>query len=179
MIVLYTMGKVWIVATMMGGITFHLCEMIKEKGGMKAWHLLWIMPLVWWLPRGEESNIIYLRDSLACSIIIITLFGMPFLQKIWNWNKLKNIKKISYSLFITHGLLNNLLFYHLVSYLKEANAVQNIYVLEGILWGIVLLIDLVIAGIVYYLVENKLYKRINLLLESETANTELMEKKGN
>lgn len=168
MLSLYFMGKVWIVATMMGGLTYHLCETVKEKNLFKYWQLIWIIPLVWWLPRGEESNIMYLRDSIACSIIVITFYCLPLLQKIFDWNKVKSIKKVSYSLFITHGLVNNLFSHYLVKHIRNAQIFQNTYITEWITFAIVLLVDLLIAGIVYYLVENKLYQKVNKILEKET-----------
>lgn len=167
------MGKVWIVATLMGGLTYHLCEMIKEKECLHYWNLIVIIPFIWWLPRGEESDIIYLRDSIACSMIIITLYCLPSLQKLFDWCKIKNIKKISYSLFITHGLVNNLFSGYLVDIFKKNQIFQNVYTTEVVTFLIVMTIDLILAGIVYYLVENKLYQKVNKLLEKEVNESKI------
>ena len=156
MILLYKMGKIWILSTVIGGFTYHLCEKIKEKNLYKYWYLLIAIPLIWWLPRGEEKNIIYLRDSIACSIIVITIYCLPKLQSLLNWNKLKNIKKISYSLFVTHGLVNSLISGHIVQYFKDINLISNVYVVQLITFFIVLIIDFIISGFIYYLVEYKL-----------------------
>lgn len=172
LIILYFMGKVWIVSTMIGGLTYHLCEFMKEKKRYHLWYLFFIVPVVWILPRGQESDFIYLRDSIACSLIVITFYCLPSLQKIVNWNGLKNIKKISYSLFITHGLVNQLFSGYLVEQFKNANNIQNMYIVEGITFLIVFIIDLIIAGVVYYLIENKLYHTLNHFVEKRVNDYE-------
>lgn len=168
-ILLFFMEKIWILSTLIGGITYHLCEIIKEKKLYKYWYLIIVLPLLWWLPRGEESNLIYLRDSIACSLIVITIYCFSKLQKLLNWEKLKNIKKISYSLFVTHGLVNILISGYIVEYFKNINIISNVYIVEIITFFIVLIIDLLISVVIYYLVEYKLYNVINNLL-SKKAN---------
>lgn len=77
---------------------------------------------------GEETSIIYLRDTIACSLIVITFYCLPKLQSLLNWNKLKNIKKISYSLFITHGLVNIVFSEYMVEYFKNIDIISNVYI---------------------------------------------------
>ena len=173
MILLYQMGKTWILATVAGGFAYHLCEIINKKKLYKCWYLLIILPIIWWIPRGEEKDKIYIRYMVACILIIITLYCLPKLQKLFNWEKLKNIKKISYSLFVTHGLINSLLSGYLVSYFKNINLISNIYIVQLITFTIVLIIDLVISGVIYYLVEYKLYNYINKFLSKRVNNYEI------
>lgn len=173
MILLYNMEKIWILSTVIGGFTYHLCEIIKERKLYKYWYLIIILPLLWWLPRGEEGNIIYLRNSIACAIIIITLYCLPKLQTLFNWNKLKNIKKISYSLFVIHGLVNSLFAGYIVEYFKNINIISNVYLVQFITFLIVLFIDLLIAGVIYYLVEYKLYNVISTFLSKKVNNYEV------
>lgn len=178
-LILYYMEKIWILSTVLGGLTYHLCEIIKEKKLYKYWYLVFIIPIIWYLPRGEEGNKIYLRDSIACLLIIITFYCLPKLQKLIEWNKLKNIKKISYSLFVTHGLVNSLFSGNIVLFFRDNNIIQNVYLVQIITFCIVLVIDLIISGLVYYLVEYKLYKQINKFLESRTNNYQIkLIKKG-
>lgn len=172
-LLLYYMEKIWILSTVMGGFTYHLCETIKEKKLYKYWYLIIIIPIIWWLPRGEETNKIYLRDTVACSLIMITIYCLPKLQSLINLNKVKNIKKISYSLFVTHGLINSLCSGCIVQYFKNINIIKNIYVLQLFTFLIVLLIDILIAWIIYYFVENKLYNFINNLLSKIVNNYEI------
>lgn len=178
-ILLYYMEKIWILSTVIGGLTYHLCEYIKEKKLYKYWYLLIIIPIVWYLPRGEENYKIYLRDTIACSAIVITLYCLPKLQKLLNWNKLKSIKKISYSLFVTHGLVNSLLSGYIVQYFKDINIITNVYLIQIVTFSIVLIIDLVIAGFIYYIAEYKLYNLINKFLDekSNIYEVKLIEKK--
>lgn len=177
-ILLYNMEKIWILSTVMGGLTYHLCEIIKEKKLYKYWYIMILVPILWWLPRGEEGNRIYLRDTIACSLIVITLYCIPSLQKFLNWNKIKSIKKISYSLFVTHGLVNILFSGWLVQYFKEINIISNVYLLQIVLFLIVLIIDLVISSIVYYIAEYKLYNIVyNYILKNvNNYKIELSEK---
>lgn len=163
-LLLYYMEKIWILSTVIGGLTYHLCEIIKEKKLYHYWYLLLVIPVVWWLPRGEEGNKIYLRDTIACSLMMITFYCLPKLQSLLNWNRLKNIKKISYSLFVTHGLVNSLLSGYIVLYFKNRNIIANVYIVQLVTFLIVLTIDLIISAIVYYLVEDKLYNYINQFL---------------
>lgn len=172
-ILLYYMEKIWILATVIGGLTYHLCEIISEKKLYKYWYLLILLPIVWWLPRGEEGNKIYFRDSIACAIIVITIYCIPKLQELFNWNKLKNVKKISYSLFVVHGLVNNLLSGYIVTYFKNLNIISNVYVVQLITFLIVLLIDLIISRVIYYLAEDKLYNYINNFLNKKTNKYEI------
>ena len=169
-ILLYYMDRIWILATVIGGFTYHLCEYIKEKKLYKHWYLIFIIPLIWWLPRGEEIKKIYLRDSIASSLILITIYCMPKLQKFFNWNKLKNLKKISYSLFVTHGLVNTLFSGYIVLFFKNNNIMNNPYIVEIITFLIVFIIDLILAGIIYYIAENKLYNWINNFLSKRINN---------
>ena len=173
MILLYYMGKIWILATVMGGLTYHLCEFIKERKLYKYWYLLIVIPIIWCLPRGPETYEFYLRYAIASSAIIITLYCLPKLQKLLNWNKLKNIKKLSYSLFVIHGLVNNLLSGYIIQYFKNINIIANAYMLELITFLIVLAIDFAIASVTYYLVECKLYNWINKFLETKANNYEI------
>lgn len=173
MILLYYMEKIWILSTVIGGLTYHLCEIINEKKLYKYWYLIILLPIVWWLPRGEECTRIYLKDSIACAIIVITIYCIPKLQKILEWSKLKNVKKISYSLFVVHGLVNNLLSGYIVIYFKNINLIQSDYLVQIITFLIVLAIDLIISKVIYYLVENKLYNYINKLLTKNLNNYEI------
>lgn len=173
MILLYRMEKIWILSTVIGGLTYHLSEVIKEKKIYKYWYLLIIIPLIWWLPRGEEGNKIYLKDTIACSIIVITFYCLPKLQGLLNWSKIKDIKKISYSLFVTHGLVNRLLSGYIVMYFRDNNILQNVYIVQIVTFLIVLTIDLIISGVIYYFVEYKLYNLINKLLSNKVNNYEI------
>lgn len=170
-ILLYYMEKLWVLSTVLGGFTYHISETIKEKKLYKYWYVVITIPIIWWLPRGDETNKIYLRDSIACSLIIITTYCLPKLQVLLNWNILKNIKKISYSLFVTHGLINNLFSWNVINYFK--NIIQNVYILQIISFTIILIINLVISGIIYYLIENKLYNFINRNLIKLENNYEI------
>lgn len=172
-ILLYSMEKIWILSTVIGGLTYHLCEIIKEKKLYKYWYLIITIPIIWWLPRGEETNRIYLRDTIACSIIVTTLYCLPKLQNILNWNKLKNIKKISYSLFVTHGLINSLFSGYIVQYFKNINIISNVYIVQLVTFLIVLIIDLVISGVIYYLIEHKLYNYVNKFLSKRINNYDI------
>ena len=174
MILLCGMNKIWILATVFGGFTYYLCEMIKTKNLYKYWYLLFLIPIIWWLPRGEESKGIYLRDTLACAIIFITVYCLPKLQNSLNWNKIKSVKKISFSLFVTHGLVNNLLSGYIVEYFKNINIIENVYLLQLLTFCIVFVIDLLVAGVIYYLVENKLYHYINGWLEKRVNNYQII-----
>lgn len=165
-LLLYYMEKIWILSTVIGGLTYHIGEFIKEKKAYKYWYLLLIIPIIWYLPRGEENNNkIYIKDTIACSLIMITFYCLPKLQNLLNWNRLKNVKKISYSLFVTHGLVNSLFSGYIVEYFKNINIISNVYIVQLVTFLIVLAIDLIISSIVYYLVENKLYHYINQFLE--------------
>ena len=95
---------------------------------------------------------------------------MPKLQKFFNWNKLKNLKKISYSLFVTHGLVNTLFSGYIVLFFKNNNIMNNPYIVEIITFLIVFIIDLILAGIIYYIAENKLYNWINNFLSKRINN---------
>lgn len=173
MILLYFMDKVWILSTVMGGLTYHLCEIIKEKKLYKYWYLLILLPLLWWFPRGEECSIIYLRDTIACSIILIAFYCLPKLQKLINWSKLSSIKKVSYSLFVTHGLVNILFSGSIVEYFKNINIISNVYLVQLTTFAIVLIIDLIISAIIYYFIEYRLYNYINKLLSNRVNNYQI------
>lgn len=172
-ILLYYMEKIWILSTVIGGLTYHLCEFIKERKLYKYWYLLIVIPIVWYLPRGEETYKIYLKDTIACSAIVITFYCLPKLQNLLNWNKLKSIKKISYSLFVTHGLVNSLFSGYIVQYFKNINIISNVYILQLITFLIVLIIDLIISGFIYYIAEYKLYNFLNKFLSKNTNNYEV------
>lgn len=173
MILLYQMEKIWILSTVIGGFSYHLCEIVNDKKIYKYWYLLIILPVIWCLPRGEETDRIYLRYTIGCSLIVITLYCLPALQKLFNLEKLKNLKKISYSLFVTHGLVNSLLSGYIVTYFRNINIISNVYLIQLVTFSIVLVIDLIISGLVYYLIEYKLYNYINKFLSKRVNNYEI------
>jgi len=167
------MEKIWILATVIGGFTYHICEIIEKKKLYKYWYLLIVLPIVWYLPRGEETEKIYLKYIIAFSAIIVTVYCLPKLQKLLNWEKLKNIKKISYSLFVTHGLVNTLYSGYIVTYFRDLNIISNAYLVQLLTFFIVLIIDLIISGVIYYLVEYKLYNLLNKFLSKKVNSYEI------
>lgn len=156
--VLLLLQDPWLFAVVLGGFTYEFAQWLKEKQIVNHWWLLGIIPLVWWLPRGEESTVMYYRDILAAAIIMIAFHCLPVLQRIMNWKGLCKIKQFSYSLFIVHGMTLFLLG-------PTWGVVQKlgIYSFYGVFVSLFLMtfaIDLVIAIVLYYLFEVNAYKML-------------------
>lgn len=162
--ILYKMEKIWVMAILIGALTYAICEYLKERHIFKYVYILILIPLIWYLPIGTESNKLYFRCATACAISIISIYCLPILEKIFNCNRLKTIKKSSYSIFVVHGLINTLIGEQLVMNIQRIFSVENLYILEIITFIVLLVIDLIISMIINYLIENKLYKKIVTLV---------------
>ena len=63
--ILICLQDVWLLATVAGGACFGIAGWLKRKAPVNNWWLIGILPIIWLLPRGEESTIMYYRDILA------------------------------------------------------------------------------------------------------------------
>ncbi len=164
--VLLILQDPWLFAVVLGGFAYELAQKLKEKQIINNLWLLGIVPLVWWLPRGEETTLMYYRDMLAAAVIMISFHCLPVLQKIMAWKWLNKLKKYSYSLFIVHGMT---LF--LLGPVWKVIQQLGIYDFHGVFvsfFVMIFAIDLVIAIVIYYLFEENLYKKlVKLLLSNE------------
>lgn len=156
--VLLLLQDPWLIAVVLGGFTYELAQWLREKQLVNNWWLLGIIPLVWWLPRGEENTLMYYRDISAAAIIMITFHCLPMLQRIMDWKGLRKIKQFSYSLFIVHGMTLFLLgpTWGVVQKL----GISGFYGVFISLFLMTFAIDLVIAIVVYYLFEVNAYKML-------------------
>lgn len=158
--ILYKMEKIWIMTTLIGGLTYHLSSYLKETNRLKYQYLLLFILIIWYLPRGDESNKIYLRYAISSMLVIIAIYCLPKLQTAFKFSKIEKLKKCSYSLFVIHGLVNSLIGQTIVESIKNLNMITNVYLLEIITFIPILLIDILLAMLVNYLVEQKLYYKI-------------------
>ncbi|MGN1147311.1 MAG: acyltransferase family protein [Lachnospiraceae bacterium] len=159
MAVLLLAGQTWVLAVVAGGLSFIAASLLKEKKIVNYWWLIGIIPFLWWLIRGEETDIMYYRDILAGFIIMIVFYCLPVLQKIFAFKHMKALKKISYSLFIVHGMT-----------LFIVGPSWNLLQMLGIssyagtfigLFALVFLFDLLVAIVLYYLAEVKICGILN------------------
>lgn len=148
----------WLFAVVLGGFVYEFAQGLKEKQLMNNWWLLGIIPLVWWLPRGEESTLMYYRDILAAAVIMTAFHCLPVLQRIMGFRWLGKLKQYSYSLFVVHGMTLFLLgpTWGIVQKLR----IDGFYGVFISLFLMTFAIDLVIAIVVYYIFEVKAYKMI-------------------
>lgn len=156
--ILICLQDVWLLATVAGGACFGIAGWLKRKAPVNNWWLIGILPIIWLLPRGEESTIMYYRDILAAILIMTAFYCLPTLQSIFACRFLNPLKKCSYSLFIVHGMT-----------LFMVGPAWSLVQRWGITSGaglfvssflVLFLIDLIAAYVVYYLSEVKLYKAI-------------------
>ena len=156
--VLLILQDPWLFAVVLGGFVYEFAEWMKEKRLINNWWLLGIIPLVWWLPRGEESTLMYYRDILAAAVIMAAFHCLPVLQRIMEWKWLGKFKQYSYSLFVVHGMTLFLLgpTWEIVQKL----GIHGFYGVFVSLFLMTFAIDLVIAIVVYYIFEEKAYKMI-------------------
>lgn len=148
----------WLFAVVLGGFVYEFAQKLKEKRLMNNWWLLGIIPLVWWLPRGEESTLMYYRDTLAAALIMVTFHCLPVLQRIMGWKWLGKLKQYSYSLFVVHGMTLFLL--GSTWGIVQKLGIHDFYGVFVSLFLMTFAIDLVIAIVVYYIFEVKAYKMI-------------------
>lgn len=158
LLLLVLLGDVWLAATVAGGFCFEIALRLKQSGLVGNWWLLGIVPMVWILPRGEESTVMYYRDIAAAVLIMTAFYCLPVLQRLFACKFLKPLKKCCYSLFIVHGMTLFLLG-------PAWNLVQRLGISSGggifiSLFTIIFCIDLLAAYVVYYLSEVKLYRTI-------------------
>lgn len=152
--VLALMGQTWIFAAAAGGLSYIVAVRCKEKGFLHTWHLVFIVPVLWLVIRGYESELMYYRDILAGFIVMAVFYCLPALQKLFAWKRIKWIKKMSYSLFIVHGM--TLFIVGPIWNLIQSWGIQGYYSIFVSMFILVFLFDFAIAVVVYYLAEGKL-----------------------
>ena len=172
-ILLFFIDKIWIMATLFGGISYYICNYFKNKNILKYWHLILVIPFVLIFSCGEESNLTYLRYCISNTVFLVYIYCLPMLQKTLNWNHIKRIKKYSYSMFISHGMLYALLGHSIISFVKQVGF-ANDYIVEIISFIIIFMIDILISAIIYEIAEVKIYKFVNSFSKKEEV-----EKKNN
>lgn len=155
--VLYKIEKIWIMSTIIGGLTYELCIYLKEKNILKYWNLIFVLPISIVAISGEESNIAYFKYTIVSMIAVIYIYCLPKLQTILNFNKINKIKKYSYSMFISHGIVYSLIGEKII---KLMGFIKNDYLLEITTFIIIFIVDLIIAGIIHYVAENKMYDKL-------------------
>ena len=155
--VLYKIEKIWIMSTIIGGLTYELCVYLKEKKILKYWNLIFVLPISIVAISGEESYITYFKYSIVSMIAVIYIYCLPKLQTILNFNKINKIKKYSYSMFISHGIVYSLIGEKII---KLMEFIKNDYLLEITTFIIIFIVDLIIAGIIHYVAENKMYDKL-------------------
>jgi len=168
LVLLMAIQSPWTLAVVAGGGGFLLAERLQEKGFVKGWMLVLIAPFFWWLLRGEESTLLYYRDILAGVLLLVTIYCMKPLQRLFAGKVWKPLKKCSYSLFVVHGMTLFLLgaTWQLVQMLGISSPKGIFVVLFLLTFGI----DLVAAGVIYYLFEVKIYWwAVSLLLSDRNT----------
>ena len=150
------MENPWLFAVMVGGLSYEAADWLRRKQVFRYWWLVVILPILWWLPRAEESTLTHYRQIAACVVIMITLYCLPGLQKILAWKKLDCLKKYSYSLFVVHGMTLFLLgpSWEIVQKL----GVQGFYATFAVLFLLTLAVDVAAAIVIYYLFEKTIYR---------------------
>lgn len=118
-LILFITDKIWIMATLFGGITYYACTYLKDKSILNYWQLILIIPIILLFSFGEESNQTYLRYCISNMILLIYIYCFPKIQKILNWERLNKIKKCSYSMFISHGILYSLIGTNIIGSVKR------------------------------------------------------------
>lgn len=165
-LLLYFTDKIWIMAALFGGLSYYICEYFKNKKVIKNWQLVFIIPFIIIFSCGDESNFTYLRYCISNMIFLVFVYCLPILQKVLNWNGIKKIKKYSYSMFISHGMLYTLIGYNIINFVRQIGF-TNDYIVEIISFMIIFIIDIVISAVIYELAEVKLYKLINNFSKKE------------
>lgn len=159
MAVLVLTGQTWTMAVVAGGGSFILASFIKEKKLLNSWWLIGIIPFLWCLIRGEESELMYYRNILAGVIVMITFHCIPFLQRLFAWKHIKALKNISYSLFIVHGM--TLFIVGPAWNLLQGMGINSYRGTFIGLFLIVFLFDLLVSVVLYYLAEVKICGILN------------------
>lgn len=158
LVLLAALQDVWLFAIVAGGLCLEVARWLKERRLAGNWWMCGILPLVWLLPRGEESTAVYYRDIGAAVLIMTAFYCLPVLQRAFACPFLKPLKKCCYSLFVVHGMT-------LFAVEPAWRFVQEMGISSGAgiyicLFFILFSIDLLAAYVVYYLSEVKLYHAI-------------------
>lgn len=110
LLTIYQENLLWIAAALLGATTYTVNQWLSGKTTKKLqWCYFILLIPIYFLPRGEESQMIWVRDILA-GMCLITLIEQT---KIKNWlNHLSSrrffqwIMPLSYGMFVTHGIVN-------------------------------------------------------------------------
>lgn len=165
LIVAVLIGDPWLFATLAGGLSFETAELLRTRRLFKEWWLLLLIPVIWWLPRGEESTLIHYRQILAAFLVMVMFRCLPFLQKVFAWKSMRILKNYSFSLFVAHGM--TLFMVGTAWELVTGLGIAGYRGLFAALFLAMFVIDLLAAVVIYYLFEVLIYQRINRWLFPE------------
>lgn len=126
--------------------------------------------VAWWLPRGEESLKIYVRDAVAVCIIIYLLFhANHMLEKINTFcckKRINTILKYSYSLYVVHEF--SLIFFSKKLVIIVQGLTNHWWMTYLFSFLLKTMFDLGLAVVFYYIFEKLLFKKCCSLLKLQT-----------
>ena len=161
----YSWTTAWAIAIVFGDLLYELISNFEIK--YSRWLYIPLFLLIWWLPRGEESLKLYIRDMIASFLILFILFQINvvtvdinnFCKKRW----IKDFLKYSYAFYVVHGFSIKYFACDLTVWIQGwTNNWWITYVISFVLKTI---FDMGLAIVVYYLFENVVYRRCCAMLK--------------
>lgn len=161
---IYSWEAAWTIAVLFGYLLYEI--IINFEFTLPKVMVLPLVMLIWWLPRGEESLKIYIRDMMSSFFVLFLLFQWDFVRtKINNFCKrkgMKNALKYSYSLYVVHGFSIRFFACQMTMWIYSwVNNWCSAYIISFLLKT---LFDLSLAIAVYHICEKKLYEKCCNLL---------------
>lgn len=160
------MGQMWIMAVVLGAMSYPVTCKIKENEKIKK-YIFFLIPVIWYLSRENQADIanqLYFKNIIASFMILIIFECTPILQKCFTCHKLSGLKRISYSLFVVHWITYPLAITLLNSFILKNN---NIVFAFWIVFIIKASIDFTLASCIHFIGE----KRVMHWLKNINANS--------
>lgn len=161
---LYIWDLVWATSVIAGYCLYELVN--RYEIHIPYIFLLILLGICWWLPRGEESLKIYIRDAISACILLMIMFNTQWiyrLNSICKKRHISNIFKYSYSLYVVHGFS---LEYFACDMLSSIQYITNNWWLSYLVaFGLKTLFDFLLAIFFYHLFEKMLYKKCCAITE--------------
>lgn len=171
---IYQENLIWIAATMLGAFAATFSEWYLKSKKRSWWFLLLLIP-AYYLVRGEESTVIYVRDILAavCVILAVDLSKASCVfNKLAQGTVMKPLTAISYGMFVSHGIVNSYFSQPFLASIQRS--VEGVWVRYVLGLASMTVVTVFVSSIVHIIMEKKLYQYLVSSVDGYFANRKNM-----
>jgi peptidoglycan/LPS O-acetylase OafA/YrhL len=167
LIVSLLIGETWVGICVMGAILYNV--IYRDYQWMKnGFALIGLVVCTYFLVRSPESELTYIRDGVACSLMLIVAFNMPMIQKSLDIKITKWLGLTSFFLYLVHVPVQVILTPSIIRFFAR-NVPANTVLMGSYI--VTFTADVLLAFILYKMVDQitKVFLKISAIPEKAKA----------